>query len=451
MTPAGLLADAVCDGRLVVVTGAGLSQGLRNASDEAMPDWGGALKRLGQDPALPPEVQTQVVELVAKGATGQDFALAAGLLDRHLGSAFTNALTAMFTLHPVDGLTARSKDYAAVHDLKPRGIITFNVDGAHRRWITENDDPSRWVFLDPTSPADELEFGQLLRAGFSRPFLLEAHGSVATEPVFTSARYRNLFGRSPAYRAFLQHVLSSQRLLVVGFSLADHDFNRVLDDLANAYGAPVHDHVWISPLDPSSSRDYLRLSEMYGIAHFELRDWGDLASVLATAATVVSPRLQQIIEDSTSPKLDIRREGHRQAAALSSLAKRNLVDHLLAELTTERLRDHKWESVFTTSEMLYLMRRVGGTGNAHERQVASALVDALERMTHTELLAHGILALEAFAGDSNLPALHALADKWASEVPYADPHFPDPGERVVPYLRKLILEVEARQDSPSQP
>src|SRR5205809_4931657 len=82
-------------------------------------------------------------------------------------------------------------------------------------------------------------------------FLVKAHGSIGVNDgrdysvVLTAESYRDLFVKQPAYRAFLQHVFTNFNMLIVGFGMADPDFDLLLHDVLSQFGSPLQNHVLI--------------------------------------------------------------------------------------------------------------------------------------------------------------------------------------------------------------
>jgi hypothetical protein len=257
--------------------------------------------------------------------------------------------------------------------------------------------------------------------------------------------YRELFARAPAYRAFLRHVLSSHRLVFVGFSLTDHDFEQILDNLANAYGGPLQEHVWIAKREPHRDADYLRLQELYGVVLLEIADWGDLGATLQTALARVPPRVQDVLERAVAANLDERKLAHREVSALTTVGKRAAARHLRSILAAADLHDRDETHVHEMGEAVYTLRVIGPVGGEDDERTREAVLDLLERADHTELLAHACLVLERFATASVVPRLQAVYDNWGSRVVHRDHHLPDPDDRVPVYLTKLLCEVRARE------
>jgi hypothetical protein len=150
---------------------------------------------------------------------------------------------------PEDGQTTET--HRALLDLQPRGIVTWNYDDAHENSLQERG--QCWKVLDPWNESLLVA----IRSGLREPFLLKAHGSVGNRTlsgedltpyhsvVLSSESYRDIAVRQPAYRGFMQHIFTNFNLLIVGFGMADPDFDLLLGQVFGQYGFSIQTHVLI--------------------------------------------------------------------------------------------------------------------------------------------------------------------------------------------------------------
>jgi hypothetical protein len=76
-------------------------------------------------------------------------------------------------------------------------------------------------------------------------FILKAHGDASKNPqglILSQKDYRKTLYREVGYRSLLQAIFTSRSIFFIGVSLADPEFNQLLDYLHDAYhgGGPVH-------------------------------------------------------------------------------------------------------------------------------------------------------------------------------------------------------------------
>lgn len=199
----GLLADLIARDELVVITGAGVSFGLkRKGATDGIPGWGELLNRLhcALKSHLPPELDQQLsLVLSSTPVPTQCLLEAASALRDAAPDEYERELLAQVTPEPGQ----YSQTHRAIEELMPRGVITFNYDDCHEAAHEQ----CYGKQLEALTPYAEDEMVHLLKGRLREYFLLKAHGSVHNTQgplVLDWTSYRTLLAKQPAYRAFFQ-------------------------------------------------------------------------------------------------------------------------------------------------------------------------------------------------------------------------------------------------------
>ena len=237
-----ILCNIIASDSLVCITGAGVSFGLRRADGTGnLPGWKDLLKSLFEE--LKSNIADQDLPdcesiLTEDRPPGSRLIELASIIRKNNEQEFDELFRPLVT--PEQG--GFSDTHAGLLKLQPRGIITFNYDSGH-----ENAAKDMSLPLDVFLPTDEDKFTSALNQRLSRPFLLKAHGSIDGDAplVLTYESYRQLLVKSPAYRSFVQNILTNFHLLIVGFGLSDPDFDVFINTLVSQYGSPLREHVLI--------------------------------------------------------------------------------------------------------------------------------------------------------------------------------------------------------------
>ena len=243
------LRDAAAQGRLVLLTGAGISCNLERADGGGrLPTWGQLVRSL-RDRADKSSFSVPKQQLLAdllpddvlEKLPGDVLIEASELLQEGFASGEFEATIAS-TCREKEGEC--SETHRAIAGLKPSGIITFNYDRAHEFAFHE-----RTIKFQPLLYNDESTLRALLaHSEEGVPFLLKAHGCVSQPKslVLTSTSYRAVLSRNRAYRAFLEQTFVRNTLLMVGFGLRDRDFDQVMTTLEIELGGPIRPHVIVT-------------------------------------------------------------------------------------------------------------------------------------------------------------------------------------------------------------
>lgn len=124
----GLLADLIARDELVVITGAGVSFGLkRKDATDGIPGWTELLIRLHNAlrSHLPPELDQQLSLVLSSNTVSTQCLLeAASALRDSAPEEYERALLAQVTPEPGQ----YSQTHIAIEELMARGVITFNYD-----------------------------------------------------------------------------------------------------------------------------------------------------------------------------------------------------------------------------------------------------------------------------------------------------------------------------------
>jgi len=375
----GVLCDLVASDHLVCLTGAGISRGLRrkHAPNKTLPGWVSLLRELllAFEPRLAPMDAASARRLL----DAEDERLAAGLLRDAVrgsmsGAAQGDALGWMGELGPHIGsdeliLAASiirepdptefdkrfleaiseapgecSPTHEAILDLVPRGILTFNYDGGHEEACRRRG--HAYIALNPTDGDSEQQFRDLLERRLKDFFLLKAHGSVdsASPLVLTTAEYRNLLGKNPSFRAFVQNLFTNFSFLMVGYGLDDPDFDLFLRTMAEQFAGPLQHHVVLRPLAQRHRREEVE-RRLYGIHTLHINDFPEVPGVLRQAATTAGPALRRSLDDCLSVDHHTRRRAHAMLENLGPAGRA-----VAGQALVKRLSDH---DSFIVSEAAY--------------------------------------------------------------------------------------------------
>jgi hypothetical protein len=454
----GTLSDLIHGDRLVCLTGAGISLNLRlkNDPERKIPDWFGLVTTLyheacterQQELAADPRARRDLEALLKRDqhkVTSQDIIQAASILHKFFaGSEFDSRVKRAVTPEP--GQT--SEAHRAILDLRPRGVITWNYDDAHETALAERN-------LDwgqPLLPWDEQGLIDAIRISLATPFLLKAHGSISADDtreysvVLTAESYRDLFVRQPAYRAFLQHLFTNFSMLIVGFGMADPDFDLLLRDVFSQFGSPLQNHVLIrsaGQLEEMKGQEVL-LRRSYGIRTLYISDWTYLPKILRDAAATPGPKLRAAIQGCLDISLETRRASHEALRRLGSSGRAFATEILLKKLEAGNL------SPADESELAYSL----GYLDIKDVRVHDFLLGLLIKRSSAdqavsetvETLAHILSVIEPALRCEDVPALE--------KVLYELSRWPEglvPDRRLEKYAEALICRIRAKFDLWDEP
>ncbi len=362
-----LLSDLIAEDYLVVISGAGVSRGLERKDGKGkIPGWKELLAEIfGGLRAKLVREEAEEIEAVLSEAdpSAQSLIEIASILREADEGEYVRELLAQVT--PKSG--ACSPTHLAIEELCPRGIVTFNYDDCHENAFERKNREAPRV-LTPYSEEAMVESHQ---DRMRSRFVLKAHGCVRdTRPrlVLDWQSYRSLLAKQPAYRAFLQNVLTSFDCLFVGFGLSDPDFDTFVDVIAATYGSPVRQHIAIRRANNDASLEFV-WRRRYGIQCLHVSDYSRIPSIIAEAARRAGPHLSSRLDDAVSDDFATRQSAHNYFRALGPLGKRSASEALKSRITTER-------DEFRLSEIVYSLGVIDPRSNRQE------LIEAVANPSH---------------------------------------------------------------------
>jgi len=230
------LKNALKNGKAIPFVGAGVSMSVKNKTDgkSLFPSW----KTLLEQGSKRLEAGGKQDEAnIVNGFVKTDRLLdAAKEAKQALGTNWFNFLKEQFDPNSNNAEPDSLELARRVWKLGSNLVITTNYDRV-LRWACpaeQKDDLAEW---DIEAPAEQCE---LLRNGVSKPTVWHLHGKIdnAAEIILTPDGYQKLYSEDKTkakYQAALktlQHQLSSQTFIFIGFSLADEDFVEQIKSLA---------------------------------------------------------------------------------------------------------------------------------------------------------------------------------------------------------------------------
>lgn len=465
------LCDLVASDKLVCMTGAGISYGLKRKDGRGrLPGWLELLRGIRKDIldiTSTQDLQADVDRLLYDGAFGSHLIEAATLLRTGREEKFDRAIRTALTpakKQPPVVVTSHNELHDALINLRPRGIITYNVDSEHERALQRRKLSDNWQVLIPNTKDGELKLGNLIRHGLRQRFLLKAHGSIDSVDsiVFTFDSYRDLIERNPVYRSFFQNVFTNFSLLIVGFGLSDLDFDLFKQTVALQFGSPLQRHVAIR-LKPSqqkgetkkafqmrAAREYgeeVALRRRFGICTLMIEDYSEIPGVLNEAAITSGPSMREALDQCLSADRKTRHDGQTMLRSLGPAGKALVSADLRGKIKHE-FRDGKPNltpaSVDNISELVYSL----GIIRPEESDVKAAnkelLLQVLEQTQHVEIAAHALSVLEFLLESSDIPKLEKFLRRVMNNKLRDDGKNLDPDNRLPVYTERLILLLRAK-------
>lgn len=433
------LCDLVASDRLVVITGAGISSQLRQKSNPAkkLPQWWDLLKALFVDfgPRLVAEDRKDCERLLQIGSylpkrktpspTGKELILAASILRQVDRIKFDDRFRRKITPKP----GSFSETHAAICELQPMGVLTFNYDDAHE---------SAWRVYAPNLrlkailPHNESKLRDTLTSG-ARPFYIKAHGSISSskELVLTVESYRQLIVKSPAYRAFVQDILTNRHILFVGFGMSDPDFDLFVETMALQFGSPIHDHIVIRHRS-SRNVDDVSLRRRFGIHSLYVSEFTDIPEILRDSLMQTGPKLTSTLSDCLSTNRKKRDLSHLQFQALGPAGKQCATNVLKSKISKFELR-HQY---FELSEVAYSL------GQIDARKNKDTLMSIVEHAKHADPAGRALTVLRPVLTLSDVPTLESWKRRFSGS--------PLPGEysdRIIAYLDYLLVYLPSKYRS----
>lgn len=150
--------------------------------------------------------------------------------------------------------------YDALWDLSPSGVISFNLDQLAERSMRGTDERV-------ASATEVNKFPRFLL--LAKPFLFQPHGRLAHPESWVlrgTARDR-LLKDNQYYRRFIHSLLSTRRLVIVGFEPSDFAFESLL---LEDFRTPLEEgagHFWITPTLSDERREWAKLKNIAPIEY----------------------------------------------------------------------------------------------------------------------------------------------------------------------------------------
>ncbi|MDE5590139.1 MAG: SIR2 family protein, partial [Acetatifactor sp.] len=301
------LCEVVMQNRLICLTGAGISKNLKLEDGTDAPDWRGLLSKLSGDlkEKLDNEQKKDIDELLSDKAKGEELIEAATILKKADKDLFNKYFVKSVKLE--NGVC--SDTHKQLLKLCPNGIITYNYDEAHENAMEAMGQKNDWTVL---TPYDEDKIKEIILNRFEHKFLLKAHGTVDEQDnmVLTRDSYRDLFVKYPAYKAFLQNLLTNYQLLIVGFGFSDPDFELLIKNIFSAYGSPIQKHIVIKHEHHKSSMDtFYKLR--YGMNYLYVKDYNDIPIILEDCISSGGKYMDNVIDICLSKEIEKRSKVHK--------------------------------------------------------------------------------------------------------------------------------------------
>lgn len=443
-SPFEYLCDVVASDRLVWLTGAGISLALERHGGGTVPGWRGLVEDVLAErlrgPGMAAEDERDVRMLLQSREVSSKHLIEAASIVADGWPRFDAAVRKATRPAASQPPAARND---ALHDAmlnaQPRGIVTLNYDDMHERSLRRHRLGTAWDVLLPDS---EEALARALRADSDRPFLLKAHGSIVAggRLVLSYDTYRELLAKNPAYRTFVQNLLTNFSLVIVGFGLSDPDFDLFFDTLAAQFRSPLQTHVLVTIKSRSHKAQALEVERRrrWGIHTHYIRDWSHLASELERARQTAGPRLERALELCVSRDIDERREGHATLRELGPAGRAVALNVLLTRVDTET-------DPHVHSELTYSLGVPDPPSEALGDAVREKLLGIIDTHPHRESVAHAIDKVDGLVRKSDLRRLERRRHQlMASPLP-EDPDHPDHDDRLPVYLERLILRVRAAE------
>lgn len=393
------LRNAAAGGKLLVVSGAGISRALRRPDGSALPDWGELVKSLreradksklvGREPLLDALLPAAALHKVH----GDALIEASEILQSAFGPGkFEEAIA--------DQCRERIGDFSPTHQaiaqLAPAGVITFNYDQGHESAFQVESMPFQPIRYDES---EKLKARLAEEPG--KPFVLKAHGCISYPPslVLTSSSYHAILSKFRPYRLFLQHSLARFTVLVVGFALRDRDFDQLLGGLEIELGRPHQTHAFIT-LQPGKSdagiveRAHLAaITARFGLQPLFVDDFLKVPGLLRSIGTEAGSLINGLVKDSISRDGKVRSRAHDQAGKLGKIGRAQMRTALLSRL------DQPMADLEARSEMIYAFRGISEEDPRVPRRLVEELrhagkeVSGADPKLRVECAAHALVVL----------------------------------------------------------
>ncbi len=218
-------------GNCVLVVGAGLSKKGVRKSGAGIPDWDELMKLMIkdlEDAGRCDKTRTEQLRAMLKEDPPRYLDVAEEFWKAHTHDQGTYERFLRRHLNPPDLIEA--KIHKLILNTSFRGVVSYNFD-----LVFEKLDDHRWTPVVYPELMEQLDHFQL------RGFFAKIHGCIsrpASSLVLTRSSYEKL-RLHPNYRDLISTVLFAHKVLCVGFSLRDPDFQSILEDLKSRWGPPL--------------------------------------------------------------------------------------------------------------------------------------------------------------------------------------------------------------------
>lgn len=234
------LIEAVRDHKCILFLGPGLS------AMAGYPNWSQLIDRLVTEAKRRPNARLEGLEAIE---ARQDYFMLAEFARATLGSAEYVRLLKKELASPVPATDAHRLIAATDY----RGVITTNYDRLLETTVTRvrSWTPSTFTHDNLSAMAEALFSPEL--------FIFKMHGDILSpgSVVLTVRDYDHMLLRSPHVRALLFAVFLNYKLLFVGYSLRDPDFNLILRELTLLFENYVPTHYALVPQPGGFETDHL--------------------------------------------------------------------------------------------------------------------------------------------------------------------------------------------------
>lgn len=438
------LCEVVMQNRLICLTGAGISKGLKLEDGTKAPDWKELLAELTKslDDKLSKEQKKDINKLLTDKAIGEELIEAATILKKVDKDLFNKYFTKSIKLEK----GAYSDTHKQLLRLCPNGIITYNYDEAHENAMTDMGERGDWTVL---TPYNETIIKEIILNRFEYKFLLKAHGTVNEEDnmVLTRDAYRDLFVKYPAYKAFLQNLFTNYQLLIVGFGFSDPDFDLLIKDIFSAYGSPIQKHIVIKHEKQKSSMDtFYKLR--YGMSYLYVKNFADIPHILNDCISSGGRYMDDVVERCVSKEIKVRSKVHKEIRSMSLVGKRCLASKLIPKIK-EIVGMEKQPAYDKSTELSELVYSFGQLLDVDDAYKNFLIENIIEKSIDSEPVAHALTTISSYLVMDDIKKI----DKWEKRIkenPFrTDKNNPDPHNRTLIYCKYLKAYVEAKYASRS--
>jgi len=234
------LVQAVRDRKCILFLGSGLS------ALAGYPNWSQLIDRLVGEAKRRPRARLDGLDTIE---ARRDYFMLAEFARATLG----NAEYARLMKEQLGAHAAATEAHRLIAATDYRGIITTNYDRLLETTITQVRSwaPTTFTHIDVHAMAQALFNPEL--------FIFKMHGDIQAPGsiILTARDYDHMLLRSPHVRALLFGALLNYKLLFVGYSLSDPDFNLILGELTLLFENYVPPHFALVPNPGAFEADHL--------------------------------------------------------------------------------------------------------------------------------------------------------------------------------------------------